>query len=95
MVQLGLMAIGDVAADASVCGMPVERQIERLESALAACGRDRVRIALTDLLDLAEAERHAALDAMVADEPSPYVIVGGRVVCTGSVDVEAVLASLE
>lgn len=94
MVELGLLEIGEVSADAGACGMPVEHQVGRLERALVSRGRDRVRVAVTDLLDLPEVERHAALDAMVADEPSPYVLIGGRMVCTGSVDVEAVLAAL-
>lgn len=47
-----------------------------------------------DLADLSDPERHAVLDAMIADEPSPYVLVDGHVVSTGSVDTAAVLAAL-
>jgi len=93
-VELGLLDVDDMPADASACGMPVSRQIARLEHALAersACG---ISVVSVDLLGLEECERHAALDAIVADEPSPYVILGGRLVCAGSVDVAAVLAAL-
>ncbi len=47
-----------------------------------------------DLYDLDGADRDAALDAIVAGAPSPFVLVGGRLVCTGSIEVDAVLGAL-
>lgn len=74
--------------------MPVSTQIERLRVALAARGGAPVLIESVDLVGLEETERAPVLDAMVAGDESPFVVVGGRLVCTGSVDVERVLDAL-
>jgi hypothetical protein len=74
--------------------MPVALQIERLERKLASCGTQDVVVLNTDLYSLEGAERHVALDAVVAGEPSPLVLMDGRLLCNGSVDVDAVLGAL-
>jgi hypothetical protein len=81
------------AAD-SACGLPVATQIERLRVALAAKGPGAPAVELTDLMDLSDLDRTVALDAMCAAEPSPIVVLEGRLVCTGSVDIPAVLGVL-
>jgi uncharacterized protein (DUF1697 family) len=93
-MELGLLDCGDASSSATCCGLPVAQQVARLESTLQTRFGEDVSVVVCDLTDLPDLERHVALDAMVADEPSPYVLVGGRVVCTGSVDAAAVLAAL-
>jgi hypothetical protein len=45
-----------------------------------------------DIYALTGDERHAVLDAMIRNgAEAPMVVVDGRVVCTGGVDLEAVL----
>lgn len=74
--------------------MPLTTQVGRLERALAAVPRDDVRVVVTDLTGLDGPDLQAALDGLASGETSPFVLIGGRLVCTGSVDVEAVLAAL-
>ena len=80
--------------DESACGLPVALQIERLERALALQAISGVSVLNTDLYSLDGTERDAALDAVVAGSPSPYVFVSGRLVCTGGVDASAVIEAL-
>ena len=84
----------DLSADESACGMPVSRQIEDLERALRSRVGKGTMVRNVDLYSLEGAERDAALDAVVAGEPSPFVLMGGRLVCTGVVDVNAVFDAL-
>ena len=84
----------DLPADESSCGMPVSLQIERLRRELAGRFGDGFLVLSTDLYSLEGVERDAALDAMVAGAPSPFVLVRGRLVCTGAVEVPAVLDAL-
>ena len=74
--------------------MPVAFQVQRLRDALAAHLGIGFAVLDTDLYSLAGAERDAALDALGAGEPSPFVLLGGRLVCAGSVEVSAVLDAL-
>jgi hypothetical protein len=74
--------------------MPIPLQAERLEQALRARGVTRFAVSTPELYDLKGAERDAALDAIVLGRPSPYVLVGGALVCAGAVDVDAVLGVL-
>ena len=74
--------------------MPVSVQVDRLRRELAARFDGRYRVLDTDLYSLEGAERDAALDAVVAGEPSPFVLLDGRLVCTGAVELEAVLVAL-
>ena len=66
--------------------MPVSTQIDRLRHELAGHGVEGVSVLDTDLYSLVGVERDAALDAVVAGEPSPFVFVNGRLVCTGGID---------
>jgi len=88
---LGTAAIAD---DSASCGMPVSVQVNRLRHELAIRFADGCQVIDTDLYSLEGAERDAALDAVVAGEPSPFVLVGGRLVCTGVVEIDAVIAAL-
>jgi hypothetical protein len=85
----------DLSDDGAACGMPVSAQMERLRRELAATGRTDVSVVDVDLYSLVGSERDVALDAVVAGKPSPFVLLGGHLVCTGSVEVPTVLAALE
>jgi hypothetical protein len=74
--------------------MPVSVQIGRLELELERRGTQGVTVLNTDLYSLEGAERHLALDAVVAGEPSPLVFLDGRLVCNGFVDVDVVMGAL-
>jgi hypothetical protein len=74
--------------------MPVSLQIERLKRELFSRLGDGFVVLNTDLHSLEGDERDAALDAVVAGEPSPFVLVRGRLACAGAVDVPAVLDAL-
>lgn len=75
--------------------MPVAVQIDRLERALAERAGDSFSVVSAGLADLARLERDVTIDAMVAGEPSPYVLVDGRIICTGSIELPAVFAALD
>ena len=49
-----------------------------------------VRVVETSLYHLSGDERGAAIDALSSGAELPLVIAGGRVVCTGALDVEAI-----
>ena len=89
--QLG----GDELLLDSACGLPVSAQINRLERELRERIGDGVELYEVELEQLLGAQREAAFDAVVAGEPSPFVLIGERLVCTGSVDVAAVMAAVE
>jgi hypothetical protein len=72
----------------------VSAQIERLKRTLRTEVGDDFTLESVDLLELDTGEREAALDAIVAGTPSPFVFVGGRMVCSGAVEAPAVLAAL-
>ena len=74
--------------------MPVSVQMERLRRGLEDRFDDAPQVVSVDLYSLEGPERDAALDAVVGGEPSPFVLVNGRVVCRGSVEIEPVLAAL-
>lgn len=74
--------------------MPVSVQIERLRHQLATHLGGGFVVLNTDLYSLEGAELNTALDALAAGEPSPFVLVRDRLVCTGSVEVSAVLGAL-
>jgi hypothetical protein len=74
--------------------MPVSVQIARLERELVSRQTEGFVVENTDLYRLVGTERDAALDAVVAGEPSPFVLMCGRLVCTGAVDTSAVLDAL-
>jgi hypothetical protein len=74
--------------------MPVSLQVERLRRDLAERGSAPVSVLEVDLYSLTGADRDAALDAVVSDTASPYVLIDGRLICSGSIDAEAVFAAL-
>ena len=74
--------------------MPISAQIARLERAVAEKLGDGIAVAEVDLYSLEGDDRMAALDAVVAGDPSPLVLIDGQLVCTGGIDVSAVLAAL-
>lgn len=74
--------------------MPVSAQVERLQRQLAESFGSRFEVLETDLYDLVGPDLEAALDAVVAGEPSPFVLAGGRLVCCGSVEVGPVVEAL-
>jgi len=89
-----VLGTAELLGEESACGLPVSAQIDRLKHALTSGSGDAVSVLAVDLYSLTGADRHAALDAVVAGEPSPFVLLDGRLVCTGGVDIPAVLAAL-
>jgi hypothetical protein len=80
---------GDLSGDtgsAPACGMPVSVQAERLERVLLDRFGSGFVILSTDLLGVQGREREAVLDALVAGELSPIVLVEGEMVCAGAVE---------
>jgi len=84
----------DVPAELSSCGMPLSLQVERLRRDLAEQVGDTASVCEVDLYSLTGADRDAALDAVVAGIPSPYVLISGRLVCAGAIDSVAILGAL-
>ena len=74
--------------------MPVSVQIERLQRELLSRLGDGFSVLSSDLYSLEDRERDVALDALVAGAPSPFVLINGRLVCAGAVEVLAVLVAL-
>jgi len=71
--------------------MPVSMQIENLRRELTSRLGEGYCVEDTDLYSLQGVERDAALDAVVAGEPSPFVLIDGELVCMGAVEVDAVV----
>ena len=80
--------------DDSACGLPVSAQIARLKLQLADSGLGDISVDEVDLYSLVGPDRDAALDAVVAGEPSPLVLIDGRLICSGSIALPSVLAAL-
>lgn len=78
----------------SSCGMPIAVQMQRLRDALAAAGIGDLAVVSAELADLDEGELQSAIDAVVACEPSPLVLLGGRIVCSGAVEIPLILDSI-
>jgi len=74
--------------------MPLGLQAERLEQQQRARGLTRFAVSTPDLYDLNGVDREVALDAIIEGRPSPFVLVGGRLVCAGAVEVDAVMDAL-
>ena len=90
-----MLGDADLIDGESACGLPVSAQVERLKRALATRAGDvGVSVLSVDLFSLVGRERDAALDAVVAGEPSPFVLFDGRLICAGAVDLPVVLAAL-
>ncbi len=89
-LEAQVLGTGDAFAELSACGMPVERQAELLEAALRERGIAGIAVDAPDLYDLEGDERDAALDAIVEGRPSPYVLVGGRLVSSGAIEMDSV-----
>jgi hypothetical protein len=77
-----------------ICGTPVSLQVEYLKRQLADHHVLDFSVVSTDLQGLDDIERNAAIDAVVAGEPSPFVLVNGRVACAGSIELPAILEAL-
>lgn len=84
----------DAEAVSTSCGIAVSAQMQRLRVALAAAGHGEHPVVSAEFADLEEDELQSAIDAVVAGEPSPLVLVDGRIVCSGSVEIPLILKSL-
>jgi hypothetical protein len=91
----GQLGGDELLLDDNACGLPVSAQIDRLETALRARLGGGFAVYEVELQQLTGAPRDVAFDAIVAGEPSPFVIVDDRLVCTGSVGVAAVIEAVE
>ena len=85
----------DLLLGEQACSVPVSAQIDRLARELSAREGPAVCIYEVELEQLLGAQRDVACDALVAGEPSPFVLMGDLLVCTGSVDVQAVIEAIE
>lgn len=73
---------------------PLQSLLQVLEARLGQrVGRD-VSIEEGDLYSLVGPERDAAIDALVAGLDTPLLMVAGRVVCAGGLDVGKVVDAL-
>jgi len=87
--------LGTTPAVDAACGLPVSAQVARLKVQLADRDLGAASVDEVDLYSLREADRDAALDALVAGEPSPFVLIDGRLVCSGSIVLADVVAALD
>ncbi len=71
--------------------MPAETVTEALERALADAGLGPAEVTIAEIYQLSPAESTVIIDEMVAGAEFPMVLVGERVACTGTVDLQAVL----
>jgi hypothetical protein len=85
---------GDQVLLDHACGLPVSAQIDRLEAELKTRIGGGFSLYEVELEQLAGMPREVAFDAIVAGLPSPFVIVGDQLVCTGAVDVAAVIDAI-
>ncbi|HET6351675.1 MAG TPA: hypothetical protein VFG89_06070 [Coriobacteriia bacterium] len=83
----------ELLAGLGACSAPLAQQVERLRQALDEHWTGGYTLQIAELEDLDDSERHAVIDAVVAGDESPYVVVDGQLVCTGGVDPSAVLAT--
>lgn len=74
--------------------MPLQWRLHVLGAQLNERTPQPVRVVETSLYHLEGPERGAAIDALSGGAELPLVIAGGRVVCTGELDVEAIAAAL-
>ena len=73
---------------------PLQSLLQVLEARLGErVGRD-VSIQEADLYALVGAERDAAIDALVAGLDTPLMMVAGRVMCAGELDLDKVRDAL-
>lgn len=77
------------------CGVPLATQAAQLAAQLEPHLGESFSVHITDLYDLAGADKDAALDAIGVGSPSPFVLVDGVLVSAGSLDAEAVLRVLK
>lgn len=89
-----MLGAADLPVGEAACGTPVSVQVENLNRELVARLGDGFQAREVDLYSLEGAEREIALDALVAGEASPFVLVNERLVCTGTVGLSAVLDAL-
>lgn len=74
--------------------MPLQWRLHVLGAQLNERTGRPIRVVETSLYHLAGTERGAAIDALSGGAELPLVIAGGRVVCTGALDVEAIASIL-
>lgn len=74
--------------------MPLQWRLHVLEVQMNERAAQPVLVVETSLYHLAGAERDAAIDALVGGAELPLVLVGDRVACTGSFDLDAVHAAI-
>lgn len=75
--------------------MPAEQLVTMIEQRLAAADLGPVEVVAAELFDLAGQASTAVVDEMIFGSDFPMVLVADSVVCTGSVDFDAILAVAE
>lgn len=75
--------------------MPAEGLVALVEEKLRAADIGSVEVVSAELYDLAGQASIAVVDEMVVGSDFPMVLVADRVVCTGDVDLDAIVAFAE
>lgn len=70
--------------------MPLQWRLQVLETQLRRRLARPVWVEEADLYGLQGAARHAALDALVAGNELPFVLVGDVVACSGALDADRI-----
>lgn len=91
MLEMQVTGVIDFSDEELSCGMPVSVQAERLREALAACGHSALCVEEVDLYGLVGNDLMVATSAVVDGVLSPFVILDGAMLCSGSVDTDEVL----
>lgn len=71
--------------------MPVDMLAKMLEESLSSAGVGPAEVITAEIYQLSPQASTVVIDEMVAGAAFPMVLVGDRVVCTGGVDLPAVL----
>jgi hypothetical protein len=75
--------------------MPISMQIDRMNREVVSRLGAGFAVISTDLYSLEGTERDEAIDAVVAGEESPFVLIDGHLACTGGLDLDAILGALQ
>jgi hypothetical protein len=82
-------------ADGAVCDMPWEWRLHVLEKRVTEHVGHHVVVAVEDVYAMEHAHAGEMMSAVFSSGRGfPVVLVGGRIVCDGGIDIPAVLAAL-
>jgi hypothetical protein len=87
----------DDAADAGqcACDVPLSSRIEALESRVRKeLPSVELQVRQSDLYAVGAQDRGAVIDALVTAEGFPIALLEGKLICTGGLDADAIVAAL-